>query len=902
MIPYFSARADYHVDSDVPEILPRLTWDNTPDLNALMTWQPQNKDYPSDWQPVDRIVIHHSATPTADTVSAIARIQSIYRFHSVTQGWGDIGYSYIIDQQGKIYEGRYGGNGSRAAHVYNDKSADNYNFGSIGIVLLGDYSSADANPQMYESLERLVGWLAAQNGLDPAANRTSMVWNRSRGSFSSVYTGPVVIGHQDVDATSCPGLINLAKVRQAAAVFAAKFKDYIYQPIGGSKIYKIQNGKPLVFDSLAAFTASGGTYSRLALISPTQLNLFSDGRFYKYPDGSLLQAVGDPTVYLIDGGKKRTFSVDAKQFVKLGFDFVAVKPVSADELLAFPDGPPIKYAVDKTLISDGVKVYLAENGKLRWITSGNLFNFLKYKWANVKNLGVETQSFLEGSPLAYPDGTLLREQGKEAVYLIKDGTKRQFFSAESFVRNGYKWDKVILVDATEISLYAIGGFVPYPAGTLVRAAGGPSVYSVAGTQLKPYISAEIFLNLKNKWTDVLVIPDNEASHYTIGEPVKYPEGTLLRAKSENNVYLISSGVPVVIDAATFKVRKYKWTSVLVISDQDFALLYKPNSAPIITPSPTPTFSPAPTPTPAPTTTPSPSSVPVTIEPKIRIGLFEITSGSAVLTANGPYDIYNKAGQIISSGTAGQNYTYSYSSPAEAFVKIIPRDSNGVVEIVSYEEHPSWKPELNYNKFRGTVEIVYSAASSKVWAVNELSMEHYLKGIAEILQGDPIEHVKTMIVAARTYGYYYVQKGGKRAGEPYHLLNTSSDQLYKGYVRETLAPDIVSAVAATAGEIAVYNGQPIITAYSSGAPELAVSGTKSGCSVWGGNFCLPELGYLAGGVKDMVGAPYTQTVCGGGNHCVGLSAAGSRQFAKTGTKNYQEILKHYYPGIEIRKIY
>ena len=161
----------------------------------------------------------------------------------------------------------------------------------------------------------------------------------------------------------------------------------------------------------------------------------------------------------------------------------------------------------------------------------------------------------------------------------------------------------------------------------------------------------------------------------------------------------------------------------------------------------------------------------------------------------------------------------------------------------------------------------------------------------------------MIVASRTYAYYYLQKGGKRGtDEVYILNNTSSDQLYKGYAREILSPNITAAVNATTGQIAQFNGQPIITAYSSGAPELAQTGTKSACSVWGGAFCQAGFEYLAGGAKDPTSAPYTQTACGGGNHCVGLSAAGSRQFAITGAKTYQQILQYYYLGTEIKKIY
>jgi hypothetical protein len=99
----------------------------------------------------------------------------------------------------------------------------------------------------------------------------------------------------------------------------------------------------------------------------------------------------------------------------------------------------------------------------------------------------------------------------------------------------------------------------------------------------------------------------------------------------------------------------------------------------------------------------------------------------------------------------------------------------------------------------------------------------------------------------------------------------------------------------------FGGSPIVAAYSSGAAELKTSGTRSACAVWGSGFCQ-GFSYLNGGALDPSGTEYKYSTCSGANHCVGLSGAGTRQFAKLGTKNYQEILKYYYLGTIIQKIY
>jgi hypothetical protein len=899
----------YYNDSDVPLISPRSTWDSTLSLNALMTWLPQNIDYPSDWQPVERIVIHDTGCDTTNSTcnsnsNPIATIQAIYRYHAVTRGWGDIGYNYIIDQQGRIYEGRYGGNGSRGAHTYYDRAYDNFNYGSIGIVVLGNYANTQVPQAVYTSLTRLVGWLAAMNGLDPEGQSSSYIWNATKGGFKTFYSGPVVVGHKNLEpGNPDPGMVDLNRVRKEAAVFAVKDKNYVYQKNdGGSAIYKIISGSRQIFDNLTAFVNQGNLYSKLVSLSSTQIDLFSEGRFLKYPDGSLVQIKPEPTVYLIENGKKRPFNVTAKQFLSLGFDFNNVKQVTVDELINYLDGIAIKYGPDKQLLSDGTKIYLIESGKKRWISSNQLFSILGFSRSKVKKSDLaQIITYLDGDPLLYPDGTLLRSGGNPTVYLMKGGQKHQFVSAQSFLKLGYKWGKVLSADSAEIAQAPSGNIISYADGTLVQAENSASVFLINKGLLHQFVSSEIFLNMKYKWSQVLTVSSDELSYYTQGDPVKYPDGTLLRPKDAIDVYLIADGIVKPVDAATFKKKKYNWSNVLVVSSQDFGVLYNGQPIASLATISQPMTSSSTSPIVATSTiTVAPAA---SVMPKIRIAIFEVTDPAVSFTADTSYDVLNKNGQVVISKKAGEIYSYNVGTPADAFVKIVPVSVDGIVQVTSYEDHPAWKPTLNYNKFHGAIEIVYSNKSVKVWAVNELALEDYLRGIAETGQTDPTEYQKTMMVAARTYAYYYILKGGKRgADEVYHLNNMASDQLYKGYVRETLAPAVIDAVSATRGEIAVYNNLPIVAAYSSGAAELQTSGTKSACAVWGSNYCQAGFEYLAGGVKDPVGTEYNYSSCSGANHCVGLSGAGTRQFAKTGTKNYQEILKYYYPGTEIKKIY
>jgi hypothetical protein len=893
----------FYADSEIPVILPRSVWDNTSELHAMMTWSPQNVTFPSDWQPVERIIVHDTATANADPLSAIARIQSIYRFHAVTNNWGDIGYNYLIDRQGIIYEGRVGGNGSRGAHVFNSKTSQNFNYGSIGIALMGEYKTEAVPAVMVDSLARLVGWLSATNNIDPLiTQKTFSIWSPITMSFSSSFSGPVVVGHKDIEAGNPdPGTLDLAMLRLAASQYKQKYQGIVYQAPGGSQIYQISNGERKTFASLADLTAQGSSYQKNATISQTQLDLFSADRFLKYPDGSLLQSVDSPSIFLMDGGKKRSLNITAAQFAKLGFSWDSVKKITTGDLSLYISGSDVIYGPDKSLIRDpNGKIYYIENGRKRWVTSGQLFKILGYQQSKVKNKDqVYVDSILEGAPMSYPQGSLVKGSGP-AIYLIDNGQKREIISGQVFTIQGYKWSRVLTVSDDELARYLEGSFVGYKNNTLAKTSDDPTVYLLSGGQKTAFVSSEQFTNLGYKTKNVLTISAGEMGRYFTGDYVKYPNGTLIQQKGDANVYRIENGAPNLIpDLATFKKLKLSWSKVLKISVDDFAKLY-PGLIPAQAPSP----SPAPSPVPAPAPTPAVPSQPSTQgQPNIRVAIWNVPAGQAavVFSGSGPYDVYDKSGNLISSKQGNEQYSVDVSNPAAVFAKLVPR-SGTILEAVSYQDMASWKTGLNYNKFRGNLELVYSAKSSKLWMVNELPMEDYLKGVAETNQGLAMEYLKTMSVAARTYAYHYQQLGGKYGSdEVYQITNTTADQLYKGYAREAYASDIVTVEQVTWGEIVIYNNSPIVTAYSSGAPELMTSGSKSACSVWGGKYCQPGFEYLNGGVKDPSGTTYSYDACGAGNHCVGLSGAGTRQLAAQG-KTYKEILLYYYPGTSIQKIY
>jgi hypothetical protein len=159
------------------------------------------------FHPLTKAVVHHTAI---DEVDPAAQVRGIYRSHVQTNGWSDIGYQYLIDRSGRIYEGRWardylptephsgedlGGRIVEGAH------AESHNRGTLGIALLGTYSSPTAAPTdaAMQSLAHLIAWKFGPRNIDPHG---SSRYERTNGEVEHF---PNICGHRDIVQTGCPG-------------------------------------------------------------------------------------------------------------------------------------------------------------------------------------------------------------------------------------------------------------------------------------------------------------------------------------------------------------------------------------------------------------------------------------------------------------------------------------------------------------------------------------------------------------------------------------------------------------------------------------------------------------------------------------------------------------------------
>jgi len=142
--------------------------------------------------PTQHLIVHHSAGSNSNT-NYTQVVRDIYIFHTQGRGWADVGYNYLIAQNGSIYAGRSPEQGNQdeviGAHFCGR------NTGAMGVCLLGNYNTAAVPPPALQNLEALLAWKAQSSQLNVLASQPHPL-NPNL---------PVLAGHQQGCATECPG-------------------------------------------------------------------------------------------------------------------------------------------------------------------------------------------------------------------------------------------------------------------------------------------------------------------------------------------------------------------------------------------------------------------------------------------------------------------------------------------------------------------------------------------------------------------------------------------------------------------------------------------------------------------------------------------------------------------------
>jgi hypothetical protein len=189
----------------MPAIYSRAQWGAD---ESLRTWDPTYSPT------VKAATVHHTAGSNSYSAGDVPSIlRSIYAYHSVSLGWGDIGYHFLVDKFGRAWEGRFSGSKGMSSPVIGAHSGG-FNRDTFGISMMGDYEKATTTSAMVETVAALAAWKLSLYRVDPSGwtTLTSTGGGTSRYAAGESVDVPTIFAHRDVGSTTCPGRYAYAKM------------------------------------------------------------------------------------------------------------------------------------------------------------------------------------------------------------------------------------------------------------------------------------------------------------------------------------------------------------------------------------------------------------------------------------------------------------------------------------------------------------------------------------------------------------------------------------------------------------------------------------------------------------------------------------------------------------------
>jgi hypothetical protein len=238
-----------------PKIIPRAGWSADESIRRA----------PPRYAPsLQFALVHHTAgTNDYTPAESPAIVRGIEVYHVKGNGWNDIGYNFLVDKYGQIFEGRYGGVDKNVIGAH----AEGFNTGSTGVAVLGTYNNSAPPQAALTSLANLLAWRLDIAHVDPLSTLTVASGGNPRFPVGAPVFLRAISGHRDTGFTDCPGNALYAKLAAIASQVAAIGLPKLYSPVvagtpGGLVTFGARLSAPLpwtitVADPTGAVVATG---------------------------------------------------------------------------------------------------------------------------------------------------------------------------------------------------------------------------------------------------------------------------------------------------------------------------------------------------------------------------------------------------------------------------------------------------------------------------------------------------------------------------------------------------------------------------------------------------------------------------------------------------------------------
>jgi hypothetical protein len=201
-----------------PAIVPRLSWGANESIRrGVVSYAPALRF----------ALVHHTAGSNSYTrAESAAIVRGIELYHVRGNGWNDIGYNFLVDRYGQIFEGRYGGITRNVIGAH----AGGFNTGSVGVSLLGNYDGVAPPAAARDALAALIAWRLDVAHVDPLSTVTAISGGNERFQSGVPVLLRAISGHRDTGFTTCPGDVEYRRIPELAHAVAALGLPKLYAP------------------------------------------------------------------------------------------------------------------------------------------------------------------------------------------------------------------------------------------------------------------------------------------------------------------------------------------------------------------------------------------------------------------------------------------------------------------------------------------------------------------------------------------------------------------------------------------------------------------------------------------------------------------------------------------------
>jgi hypothetical protein len=293
--------------------------------------------------------------------------------------------------------------------------------------------------------------------------------------------------------------------------------------------------------------------------------------WFRYPNGTLLRAAGDPNLYIVQNGARLT----VPNFVATLRNLNAATAVTAspNELTNYPVGG-VYGLPDNTIISVDGKLFVFIDNIKRPASSF----VVSQRGLNPATALTVTASdaalFGDGAALTPSDGTIVKGQTDPAIYLVEGGVLK-LFTPLTFQQKG-AGKKVQTIPDAEVASYPKLGYVAPNDGALIRSTSSGTVYLIDGGQKRP-LSGELFKNRGFSFKNVIVLSDDFVAQLTTGTMPPPANNTYFKTATSGELYLYQNSTKRRISA--FVAGQRKITPDYTFPDTDVAAW--PTGVPVV---------------------------------------------------------------------------------------------------------------------------------------------------------------------------------------------------------------------------------------------------------------------------------------------------------------------------------